>query len=317
MIKQRTLKNVIRASGVGLHSGDKAYLTLRPAPVNTGIVFCRVDLGIEIPARAEYVSDTRMATTLHWNGASVATVEHLLSALAGMGIDNAYIDVTAPEVPIMDGSAAPFVLLIQCAGIVEQNAPKVFIRIKERITVEDGNKERAADGSYHSSYKYATFEPYDGYKIDFTIDFDHPLFHERAQHISIDMSTTSFMKEISRARTFGFLSDYERLREMNLALGGSLNNAVVLDKYRILNEEGLRYADEFVRHKVLDALGDLSLLGNVIIGAFHGYKSGHGLNNQLIKALLANEKAWEYVTFEDEETDFSTLSFGRPVLVYA
>lgn len=292
MVKQRTLRNVIQATGVGLHTGDKVYLTLRPAPVDTGVVFCRVDLDpvVEIPARAEFVGDTTLATTLAKDGARISTVEHLMSALAGMGIDNVYIDVTAPELPIMDGSAGPFVFLIQSAGIEEQNAPKRFIRIKQPISVEEGGSGTA---------KTASFLPHDGFKIDFSIEFNHPIFKHRAQQVVLDFATTSYVKEVSRARTFGFLSDYEKLQEMNLALGGSLDNAVVLDEYRILNTDGLRYDDEFVRHKILDAIGDLFLLGSNLIGSFVGYKSGHGLNNQLLKALLANEDAWEYVTYED------------------
>lgn len=311
MVKQRTLKNVIRATGVGLHTGKKVYLTLRPAPVDTGIVFCRVDLDpvVEIPARAEFVGDTTLATTLIKDGVRVSTVEHLLSALAGMGIDNAYIDVTAPELPIMDGSAGPFVFLIQSAGIEEQNAAKRFIRVKERTFVAEGDK------SDDSNYKYACFEPYNGFKVDFTIDFDHPVFKDKAQHASLDFSTTSFVKEVSRARTFGFMSDYEKLRSMNLALGGSFDNAVVVDEYRILNEDGLRYDGEFVRHKILDAIGDLYLLGSSLIGKFTGFKSGHGLNNALLKELLANEAAWEYVTFEEEaEAESFPISYVRPVL---
>lgn len=298
MIKQRTLKNIIRATGIGLHTGKKVYLTLRPAPVNTGIVFCRVDLDpvIEIPALAHYVGDTTLATTLAKDNVKISTVEHLLSALAGMGVDNAYIDVNSPELPIMDGSAGPFVFLIQSAGVEEQNAAKRFIKIKERVMVEEG---RLDDGSY----KNACFEPYEGFKIDFTIDFDHPVFKEKAQHVNFDFSSTSFVKEISRARTFGFMSDYEKLQSMNLALGGSLDNAVVVDEYRILNEDGLRYEDEFVRHKVLDAVGDLYLLGSSLIGSFKGFKSGHRLNNMLLKALLAKASAWEYVTFQDSETE--------------
>lgn len=302
MRMQQTLKNVIRATGVGLHTGKKVYLTLRPAPVNTGIVFCRIDLSpvVTIPARAEFVGDTTLATTLIKDGARIATVEHLLSALAGMGIDNAFVDVTAPELPIMDGSAGPFVFLIQSAGIEAQNAPKRFIRIKERILVEEGDAGDG-EGGRGSSYKSACFEPFNGFKVDFTIDFAHPVFKKRAQNVVLDFATTSFVKEVSRARTFGFMSDYERLREMNLALGGSLDNAVVVDEYRVLNEDGLRYDDEFVRHKILDAVGDLYLLGHSLIGAFKGYRSGHGLNNQLLRTLLAKRSAWEYVTFEDKE----------------
>ena len=288
MIRQRTLKNVIRATGIGLHTGEKVYLTLRPAAVDTGIVFRRVDVDppVEIPARAENVGDTTLSTSLVCGGARVATVEHLLSALAGLGIDNAYVDVSAPEVPIMDGSAGPFVFLVQSAGVEDQNAPKRFIRIKKRVQVEDGDK-------------WARFDPFEGFKVSFAIEFDHPVFKNRCQEVVVDFSTTSFVKEVSRARTFGFMRDIELLREKHLALGGSLDNAVVVDDYRVLNEDGLRYDDEFVKHKVLDAIGDLYLLGRSLIGAFSGYKSGHALNNRLLRALMADESAWELVTFED------------------
>ena len=291
MINQRTLKNSIRATGVGLHSGEKVYLTLRPAPVNTGIVFRRIDLDpvVEIPALAANVGDTLLSTTLVRNQARVSTIEHLMSALAGLGIDNCFIEVSAPEVPIMDGSAGPFVFLIQSAGIVEQHAAKRFIRIKREVTVHDGDK-------------WATFLPYDGFKISFTIDFDHPVIAGRAQHAELDFASTSFVKEISRARTFGFMRDIEKLRAMDLALGGSVDNAIVLDEFKILNEDGLRYEDEFVRHKVLDAVGDLYTLGYALLGEFRGFKSGHGLNNQLVVALLEQEDAWEFATFEDVET---------------
>ncbi len=301
MIKQRTLKNAIRATGVGLHTGEKIYLTLRPAPPDSGIVFRRVDLRppVEIRAHPENVGDTRLSTTLTSDGASVSTVEHLLSAIAGLGIDNAVVDLSAPEVPIMDGSAGPFVFLIQSAGIVEQNAPKRFIRIKREVVARDGDK-------------WARFEPFDGFKVGFTIDFDHPVFRARAQSAEIDFSTTSFVKEVSRARTFGFMRDIEMLRNHNLALGGSLDNAVVVDDYRILNEDGLRYEDEFVKHKILDAIGDLYLLGRSLIGAFYGYKSGHELNNILLRKLLAAEDAWEEVTFEKEEVGKVPISFVRP-----
>jgi UDP-3-O-[3-hydroxymyristoyl] N-acetylglucosamine deacetylase len=289
MISQRTLKNVIRAAGVGLHTGEKVYLTLRPAAVNTGIVFRRTDLPVpaEIAARPENVGDTRLSTTLVQDNVRISTVEHLLSALAGLGIDNAYIDLSAAEVPIMDGSAGPFVFLIQSAGIEEQNAPKRFIRIKRTIKVEDGDK-------------WARFDPFEGFKVSFGIDFDHPVFRGRRQDATVDFSTTSFVKEVSRARTFGFMRDLELLRDKSLALGGSLDNAIVMDDYRILNEDGLRYDDEFVKHKVLDAIGDLYLLGHSLIGAFSGYKSGHELNNRLLRTLTADEKAWELVTFDDE-----------------
>jgi UDP-3-O-[3-hydroxymyristoyl] N-acetylglucosamine deacetylase len=288
MIRQRTLKNVIRATGVGLHTGDKVYLTLRPAAADTGIVFRRTDLDpvVDIAANPLNVGDTRLSTTLTNGAVRVSTVEHLLSAFAGLGIDNAYVDLSAAEVPIMDGSAAPFVFLLQSAGIEEQNRPRRFIAIKRPIVVEDGDK-------------YARFDPLDGFKVEFSIDFDHPVFSSRLQSASVDFSTTSFVKEISRARTFGFLRDIEALQQQNLALGGSLDNAVVVDDFRVLNDGGLRYEDEFVKHKILDAIGDLYLLGHPLIGAFRGHKSGHALNNRLLRALLADQSAWEEVTFED------------------
>ena len=300
MIRQRTLKNVIRATGVGLHTGDKVYLTLRPAAPDTGIIFRRVDLPepVDIRACADNVGDTRLSTTLVGGGARVSTVEHLLSAFAGLGVDNAYVDLSAAEVPIMDGSAGPYVFLIQSAGIEEQSRPKRFIRVKRPVRVQEGDK-------------LAAFEPYDGFKVEFSIDFDHPAFHARAKTASVDFSTTSFVKEVSRARTFGFLRDIEALRQQNLALGGSMDNAVVVDDFRVLNEEGLRYEDEFVRHKILDAIGDLYLLGRPLIGAFRGHKSGHALNNRLLRALMADSQAWEEVTFEHGEP--SPISFARPV----
>lgn len=300
MIKQRTLKNIIRATGIGLHTGQKVYLTLRPAAPDTGIIFRRVDLEpiAEIPALPEYVGETTLSTTLVKDGVKVSTVEHLLSAMAGLGIDNAYVELNAPEVPIMDGSAGPFVFLIQSAGIQEQNAAKRFIRIKRPVTVEDGEK-------------WVRFEPFEGFKVAFTIDFDHPVFKDGSQSAEVDFSSTSFVREISRARTFGFMSQIEALRANNLALGGSLDNAVVLDNYRVLNEDGLRYMDEFVKHKILDSIGDLYLLGHSLIGAFSGYKSGHALNNQLLRATLANADAWELVTFEDEKK--APVSFTTPI----
>ena len=300
MIKQRTLKNIIRATGIGLHTGQKVYLTLRPALPDTGIIFRRVDLPepVEIPATPENVGETTLSTTLVKDGVKISTVEHLLSAMAGLGIDNAYVDLNAPEVPIMDGSAGPFVFLIQSAGIQEQNAPKRFIRIKRSIRVQKGEK-------------WVQFEPFEGFKVSFAIDFDHPIFKESSQTAEVDFSTTSFVKEISRARTFGFMSQIEALRANNLALGGSLDNAVVLDNYRVLNEDGLRYMDEFVKHKILDSIGDLYLLGRSLIGAFSGYKSGHALNNQLLRTMLADESAWELVTFEDEKK--APISFMQPV----
>lgn len=290
MIKQRTLKNEIRATGVGLHTGQKVYLTLRPAPVDAGIVFRRTDLSpaVEIHATAVNVGETTLSTTLVENGARVSTVEHLLSAMAGMGIDNAIVEVSADEVPIMDGSASPFVFLIQSAGIQEQDAPKKFIRIKKEVVVNDGEKE-------------VVFTPFDGFKVSFTIDFDHPVFKGRKLDAEIDFSSTSFVKEVSRARTFGFMHEIEYMRSKGLAKGGSVDNAIVVDKYRIVNEDGLRYDDEFVKHKVLDAIGDLYLLGHSLIGEYKAYKSGHGLNNQSIRELLKQEDAWELVSFETEE----------------
>ncbi|SDX57826.1 UDP-3-O-acyl-N-acetylglucosamine deacetylase [Marinobacter mobilis] len=301
MIRQRTLKNTIRATGVGLHSGEKVYLTLKPAPVDSGIVFRRTDLdpAVEIKACAENVGETMLSTTLVKNGVRVATVEHLLSAMAGLGIDNCYVELSAAEVPIMDGSAGPFVFLLQSAGIAEQDSAKRFIRIKREVTVEDGDKK-------------ATFLPFEGFKVSFGIDFDHPVFKGRAQTASVDFSSTSFVKEVSRARTFGFMRDIEKLRAMNLALGGSVDNAIVVDDYKILNEDGLRYDDEFVKHKVLDAIGDLYLLGNSLIGEFRGVKSGHDLNNKLLRKLRAETDAWEVVTFDDEST--APISYLKPVL---
>ncbi len=302
MIKQRTLKNVIRATGVGLHTGEKVYLTLRPAPPGSGIKFRRSDLvePVVIDARPENVGETLLSTTLVRGDAKISTVEHLLSALAGLGIDNALIDVSAPEVPIMDGSAGPFVFLLQSAGVRDQDAPKRFIRIKEKVMVDDGDK-------------WARFEPFDGFKVTFTIDFVHPAFTEKAKTASIDFSSTSFVKEVSRARTFGFMKDIEALRSMNLALGGSLDNAIVVDDFKILNEEGLRYVDEFVKHKILDAIGDLYLLGHSLIGSFSGYKSGHALNNQLLRKLLKNKDAWESVTFDDAKE--APISYMQPIPV--
>jgi len=299
VIKQRTLKNVIKATGVGIHTGEKVFMTLRPAAVNTGIVFRRVDLDpvVDLPATATNVGDTSMSTTLVCDGVRVATVEHLLSAMAGLGIDNAYVDLTSAEVPIMDGSAGPFVFLIQSAGIEEQSAAKRFIRITQPVEVQKDDK-------------WARFEPYEGFRVSFKIDFDHPVFHSHTSFASIDFSTTSFLKEISRARTFGFMRDLEMLRERNLVLGGSMDNAVVLDDYRILNEDGLRYEDEFVKHKVLDAIGDLYLLGHGLIGAYSGYKSGHELNNLLLRTLLEQEHAWETAVFEDQDT--APISFTHP-----
>tara|TARA_Y100000782_G_C10157728_1_gene254393 strand:- start:634 stop:1545 length:912 start_codon:yes stop_codon:yes gene_type:complete len=301
MIRQRTLKNAIRATGVGLHTGEKIYLTLLPAPIDTGIVFRRVDLDpvVEIQAKAENVGDTTLSTTLVKGDVRVSTVEHLLSAIAGMGIDNAIVEVSAAEVPIMDGSAGPFVFLIQSAGIEEQAAAKKFIRIKRPVVVEDGDK-------------VAKFLPFDGFKVSFSIDFDHPVFKGRTLDAEVDFSSTSFVKEVSRARTFGFMHEIEYLRSKGLAKGGSVDNAIVVDEYRILNEDGLRYEDEFVKHKILDAIGDLYLLGNSLIGEFKAHKSGHALNNKSLRQLIAQEDAWEVVTFEDESA--APISYIKPVL---
>lgn len=288
MIKQRTLKNTIRAMGVGLHTGVKVVLTLKPAGIDEGIQFRRVDLNpvVTIAASTKNVGDTTLSTTLIKDGVRVATVEHLLSAMAGLGIDNAIVEVSASEVPIMDGSAGPFVFLLQSAGILEQDAPKRFLRVKRKITVSDGDK-------------WVSLEPFDGFKVSFTLDYDHPVLKNSIQEATLDFSTTSYVKEVSRARTFGFLSEYEWLRANNLALGGSLNNAIVLDDYRVMNEDGLRYEDELVKHKILDAVGDMYLLGTGVLGAFRGFKSGHTLNNRLLQALLAKKSAYEIVTFED------------------
>lgn len=298
MIKQRTLKNTIRATGVGLHTGDKVYLTLRPAEANTGIKFRRVDLDtpVTIDATPENVGETMLSTTLVAGDVKISTIEHLLSAFAGLGIDNAIIDVSAAEVPIMDGSAGPFVFLLQSAGVEEQDSPKQYIRIKRSIKVEDGDK-------------WAAFEPFEGFKVTFTIDFQHPAFEDHVKTATMDFSSTTFVKEVSRARTFGFMKDIEMLQKNNLALGGSLENAIVVDDDKVINEDGLRYADEFVKHKILDAIGDLYLLGHSLIGEFTGYKSGHGLNNKLLRALLNDKDAWEMITFDDEEN--APISFMR------
>jgi UDP-3-O-[3-hydroxymyristoyl] N-acetylglucosamine deacetylase len=290
MIKQRTLRNTIRATGVGLHTGEKVYLTLRPAPVNTGIVFRRVDLNpvVELPARAEMVGDTMLSTTLLNGDVRVSTIEHLMSAFSGLGIDNCYVDLSSPEVPIMDGSAAPFVFLIQSAGVEEQKALKRFIRIKRPVTIKNGDRE-------------ASFLPFAGFKVSFTIEFDHPAFRDTNSFAEVDFSRTSFIKEVSRARTFGFMHEFEYLRSKGLVRGGSLDNAVVVDEYRIVNEGGLRYEDEFVKHKILDAIGDIYLLGHSLIGEYRCHKSGHALNNQAVRALLAEADAWEFVTFENSK----------------
>jgi UDP-3-O-[3-hydroxymyristoyl] N-acetylglucosamine deacetylase len=302
MIRQRTLKNVIRATGVGLHTGEKVYLTLRPAAPDTGIIFRRVDFDtpVEIEARPDNVGDTRLSTTLTKGDVRVSTIEHLLSAMAGLGIDNAYVDLSSAEVPIMDGSSAPFVFLIQSAGVEEQALPKRYIRITKPIEVRDGDK-------------YARFEPFEGFKVTFDINFDHPVFAKTSQNTTVDFSTTSYVKEVSRARTFGFTRDIEMLHNNNLALGGSMDNAIFVGDYRVLNNDGLRYDDEFVKHKVLDAIGDLYLLGHSLIGHFHGYKSGHALNNALLRELMVQEDCWELATFDDEKE--APISYMQPLLV--
>ena len=299
MLRQRTLKTAIRATGVGLHTGDKVYMTLRPAAENAGVTFRRVDLDepVDIPADAKLVGETMLGTTLIRDGVKVATVEHLMSAVAGLGIDNLHVDLSASEVPIMDGSAGPFVFLLQSAGIEEQSAAKKFIRIKKKVRIEEDDK-------------WAQFTPFNGFKVNFQISFNHPVFNKLSQKASIDFSLTSFLKEVSRARTFCFLRDVEALRAQNLTLGGSMDNAIVLDDYRILNEDGLRYSNEFVIHKILDAIGDIYLLGHSLIGEFSAYKSGHDLNNKLLRALLTDESAWEEVTFSDPQK--APISYAAP-----
>jgi UDP-3-O-[3-hydroxymyristoyl] N-acetylglucosamine deacetylase len=299
MLRQRTLKTAIRATGVGLHTGEKVYMTLRPAAENAGITFHRMDLDVpvDIPADPTLVGETMLGTTLIKDGVKVATVEHLMSALAGLGIDNVNVDLSAAEVPIMDGSAGPFVFLLQSAGIEEQNAPKKFMRIKKAVRVEQGDK-------------WAELHPFDGFKVSFEVHFNHPVFNKIDQHATIDFSSTSFMREVSRARTFCFLRDVEALRERNLTLGGSMDNAIVLDDYRILNEDGLRYSNEFVIHKILDAIGDMYLLNHTLIGELRAYKSGHDLNNKLLRALLLQEDAWEEVTFADARK--APISYAAP-----
>jgi UDP-3-O-[3-hydroxymyristoyl] N-acetylglucosamine deacetylase len=289
-LRQRTLKESIRATGIGLHSGDKVYMTLRPAPANAGIVFRRLDLPepVDVPAHALNVTETMLGTTLEHGAGKVGTVEHLLSAMAGLGVDNAFVDLTAAEVPIMDGSAAPFVFLLQSAGIEEQNAPKRFVRVRKRVEVHEGDK-------------WVRLDPHDGFRISVELDFDHPALRKHRQAMSMDFSTATFLKEISRARTFGFLKDLETSRALERALGGSLDNAIVMDDYRVLNEDGLRFRDEFVRHKVLDALGDLYLVGSSLIGEFTGFKCGHRLNNLLLRRLLEEPESYEEVVFEDDE----------------
>ncbi|MGH7688565.1 MAG: UDP-3-O-acyl-N-acetylglucosamine deacetylase [Gammaproteobacteria bacterium] len=299
MVKQRTLKNSIRATGVGLHTGQKVFMTLRPAAADTGIVFRRVDLAppVEIRAEAHCVGDTTLGTTLRAGDVRIATVEHLLSALAGLGVDNAYVDLSAPEVPIMDGSAGPFVFLIQSAGIEEQAAAKRFIRIKKMVEVRQDDK-------------WARLEPHEGFSVGIEIEFDHPIFKQHTRRSLVNFSSTSFVKEVSRARTFGFLRDIEYLRRRNLTLGASLDNAIALDEFHILNEDGLRSEDEFVKHKILDAVGDLYLLGRTLIGRYMAYKPGHGLNNAILRALLADATAYEEVVFK--ETEGVPISYAGP-----
>jgi UDP-3-O-[3-hydroxymyristoyl] N-acetylglucosamine deacetylase len=299
MLKQRTLKTIVSATGVGLHSGNKVTLTLRPAAPDTGIVFHRVDLDpvVDLPADPYAVCDTRMCSGLQQGGAKVNTVEHLMSALAGLGVDNVHIDVDAAEIPILDGSAGPFVFLIQSAGIEEQKAPKRFLRVLKQVEYVEGDK-------------WVRLEPYDGFKLSFSILFNHPAIDSTGTSVTIDFAQNSYVREVSRARTFGFVRDLEYLRERRLALGGTLDNAIVVDDYRILNEDGLRYEDEFVKHKILDAIGDLYLLGRSLIGAFTGYKSGHALNNRLLRELLADSAAWEEVTFSDERQ--APISYLQP-----
>jgi UDP-3-O-[3-hydroxymyristoyl] N-acetylglucosamine deacetylase len=308
MLKQRTLKKLINATGVGLHTGEKVKMTLRPAAPDTGIVFRRVDLpdSAEIKVQPQYVCDTRMCSALKHEGVRVATVEHLMSALAGLGIDNIYVELSAGEVPIMDGSSGPFVFLLQEAGIVEQAAAKKFIRVKKTVEVHDGDK-------------WVRFDPYFGFKVDFTIDFAHPVFEHTGNNVKIDFADNSYIKEVSRARTFGFMHEVETLRSMGLARGGSLDNAIVLDEYRILNQDGLRYDDEFVKHKTLDAIGDLYVLGHPLLCAFTAHKSGHALNNQLLRTLMADKDAWEYTTFDKAEEapiGFQSPMTASPALQY-
>ena len=302
MTRQRTLKNTIRATGVGLHSGNKVYMTLRPAPADHGIVFRRTDLEpvVEVPASAGLVTETTLCTGLTCGEAKIQTVEHLMSAAAGLGIDNMIVELSSAELPIMDGSSGPFVFLLQSAGIAEQATPKRFIRILKDVEVRDGDK-------------VARFSPHDGYRLDFTIQFYHPMIPARQSRHTLEFSTAAYIKEISRARTFGFMRDLEYMRELNLGLGGSMDNAIVLDEFRVLNDDGLRYADEFVRHKILDAIGDLYLVGGPILGAYEGYKSGHALNNKLARALLADASAWESVSFEGPAA-VAPLAYGTPAL---
>lgn len=304
VLLQRTLKNAIEATGIGLHTGKKVYMTLRPAPVNTGIVFRRVDMAhlVDIKADARSVQGTELATTLCQGDASVSTIEHLMSAFAGLGVDNCYVDLSAEEVPIMDGSAGPFVYLLQSAGLVEQGAAKRFIRVTKPVVVKDGDR-------------WARLDPFNGFKVDVTIDFQHPVLANTCQRAVMDFSSASFVRDVSRARTFGFMKDLEYMQSRNLALGGSTDNAIVLDDYRVLNENGLRYSDEFVKHKVLDALGDLFLLGHSLVASFSGYKPGHAMNNLLARQLLATPSAYEIATFDIAEE--APVSYAQPVEAFA
>ncbi len=290
MLRQRTLKSLVHATGVGLHTGQKVRITLRPAQPDTGVVFHRMDQpsAPEIPARGDLVGETRLCSCLVMGETKIYTIEHLMSALAGLGVDNVHVDLDGPEVPIMDGSAAPFVLLIQQSGIEEQGAPKRFLRVKKRVEAKDGDK-------------WAVLEPYEGFRLSFSIVYDHPVIEKSNTSLTVDFASTSYLKEVARARTYGFMQDVEDLRDVGLALGGGLENAVVLDEHRVLNAEGLRYADEFIRHKILDAIGDLYLLGRPLLAAFSAHKSGHALNNQLLRALAADPAASEVVTFERAE----------------
>lgn len=304
MIRQRTLKTLVRTTGVGLHTGCKVEMTLRPAQPGTGIVFRRLDVDppVELRVSPELVTDTRLCSTIERDGVKVATVEHLMSALAGLGVDNVYVDLTGPEVPILDGSAAPFVFLIQSAGLEEQAALRRYILVKRSVRVEEGDK-------------WAQLSPHEGFRLSFRIDFEHPVLRRSGQEITIDLGKQSYVKEVSRARTFGFMRDVENLRMSGLARGGTLDNAVVMDEYRVLNAGGLRYADEFVRHKVLDAVGDLYMTGHPIIGAFTAYKSGHGLNNRLLRALLADATAWAWVSYSDQARTPEAILRLRPLTV--
>lgn len=306
MLKQRTLKSIVKTTGVGLHSGARVTLVLRPAQPDTGIVFHRVDLHpvVDIKADALAVGDTRLASCLEKDGAKLATVEHLMSALAGLGIDNAHVDVDAEEIPILDGSAAPFVFLIQSAGIEEQNAPKRFLRVKKVVEVEDGDK-------------WARLEPYEGFRLEFSIQFNHPAVDKSGTRVAIDFADQSYIRNIARARTFGFMQDIETMQAQGLALGGSLDNAIVMDEYRVLNPDGLRVPDEFVRHKVLDAIGDLYLVGAPLLAAFSAHKSGHALNNRLLRALLADATAWEWVSFEQPATTPARVAHLYPDVQFA